>query len=70
VSDHAFKFKIAKKKHERKTEQYQAFLLTLATGQRLLPEKFNTKEVMHGKLGLNDFERRIFPKPTVLSLLR
>jgi len=29
-------------------------LLTLATGQRLLPEKFNTREVMNGKLGLNE----------------
>ena len=32
----------------------QVFLLTLATGQRLLPEKFNTREVINGKLGLNE----------------
>ena len=32
----------------------QVFLLRLATGQRLLPEKFNTREVIHGKLGLNE----------------
>jgi len=33
--------------------------------------KLNTREVMHGKLGLNKvFERRIFPKPTVLTLRR
>ena len=28
-------------------EQYQVFLLTLATGQRLLPKKCNTREVMN-----------------------
>ena len=27
----------------------QVLLLTSATGQRLLPEKFNTREVIHGK---------------------
>ena len=32
----------------------QVFLLTLPTGQRLLPEKFNTREVIPGKLGLNE----------------
>ena len=52
-----------KEERECKTEQYQVFLLTLATGQRLLPEKFNTGEVMYGKLGLNEgFSRKNFPK--------
>ena len=37
---------------ERRVQQ--VFLLTLATGQRLLPENFNTREVIHGKLGLNE----------------
>ena len=38
-------------------------LLTLVTGQQLLPEKFNTREVMHGKLGLNEgFLTKNFPK--------
>ena len=42
--------------HERNAsaKQYQVLLLTLATGQRPLPEKFNTREVMHGKLGQNE----------------
>ena len=33
------------------TRVQQVFLLTLATGQ---PEKFNAREVIHGKLGLNE----------------
>ena len=46
-----------------KTRVQQVFLLTLATGQRLLPEKFNTREVMHGKLGLSEgFRTKNFPK--------
>ena len=45
------------------TRVQQVFLLTLATGQRLLPEKFNTREVIHGKLGLNEgFWTKNFPK--------
>jgi len=36
------------------TRAQQGFLLTLATGQWLLPEKFNLREVIHGKLGLNE----------------
>ena len=36
------------------TRLQQVFLLTLATGQRLLPEKFNTREVIPGKLGLSE----------------
>ena len=35
------------------TRVQQVFLLTLATGQRLLPENL-TREVIHGKLGLNE----------------
>ena len=36
------------------TRLQQVFLLALATGQRLLPEKFNTREVIYGKLGLSE----------------
>ena len=36
------------------TRVQQVFVLTIATGQRLLPEKFHTREVIHGKIWPNE----------------